>query len=149
MRTFLFLTLQILILLAPPAHATLYKCVDAAGKVTYTNLPCEQSGLKETTVIAPPPPPAEAAAIKPAPAAEAKPVEHHPAAPEGKGSSSIQVIRSQETNGKKCENLNEAQGKVMDEMDAARRKGYTTQQEAVWNDKLRKLQAEKNKLGCF
>lgn len=149
MRTLLLLTLQGLILIAPPAHATLYKCVDGAGKVTYTNLPCEQTGLKETRVIAPPPPPAEPTAIKPAPTADAKPAGNLPPAPESKGSSSIQLIRSQETSNKKCENLNDAQGKIMDEMDAARRKGYTSKQEADWNDKLRKLQAEKNKLGCF
>lgn len=149
MRILPLLTLQALILLALPAHATLYKCQDAAGQITYTNLPCEKSSLKESKIIPPPPPPAEPTQAKPAPVAESKPVDKHSASPEKKGSTSLQLIKSQETSDKKCAKLNDALGKTMDEMDAARRQGYTPKQEAEWNAKLKKLQADKNKLGCF
>lgn len=148
MRVLFLLLLTLSGFLAVPAHATLYKCQDASGKVTYTNFPCDKNGLKESKII-PPPPPAEPVPAKPDPAVETKVPEKRSTESERKGSTSLQLIRSQESNERKCARLNESLGETMDEMDAARRQGYTPKQEAEWNAKLKKLQADKNKLGCF
>lgn len=133
-----------------PAHATLYKCQDTDGRVTYTNLPCEQNGLKETKVVTPPPPPAEASPVRPVVSPESRPAGNQPSDHDRKNSgTTLQLIKSPEPRGNKCAQLNDAMGKVMDDMDAARRKGYTQKQEAEWNARLKKLQADKNKHGCF
>lgn len=154
MRTLSILVLTAASLISLPVHATLYKCQDAAGKITYTNLPCDKSGLKETKIIPPAPPPAEPAPAKAKPAkadtaSEADSAEKRSSTSEKKSGTSLQLIKSQESNEKKCNRLNEQLGKTMDEMDAARRQGYTPKQEAEWNAKLKKLQADKNKHGCF
>lgn len=155
MRTLSFLFCSAACFLCLPAHATLYKCQDGTGKVTYTNLSCDKSGLKETRIIPPAPPPAEPVASLPAAkkseaASESVSDKKEPAKPGKKqGGTSLQLIKSQESSEKKCVKLNDALGKTMDEMDAARRLGYTPKQEAEWNAKLKKLQADKNKLGCF
>ena len=153
------LSLLLLLALTGPAHATLYKCLDNAGKVTYTNLPCDKSGLKESSIIPPPPPPADTTApapqdkaptaatpaSRPVPKSNAKPAE----APAANSGVSVQLNTTQQAPGGKCARLDDTIGQVMDEMDEARRKGYTAQQEAAWNARIKKLQAEKNKLGCF
>jgi len=155
MRTLSLLLCSAACFLSLPAHATLYKCQDGSGKVTYTNLSCDKSGLKETRIIPPAPPPAEPVASLPAAkkseaASESVSDEKQPAKPVKKqGGTSLQLIKSQESSDKKCAKLNDTLGNTMDEMDAARRKGYTAKQEAEWNAKLKKLQADKNKLGCF
>lgn len=155
LRSLLHLICTAAALAALPAQATLYKCQDAAGNITYTNLPCDKSGLKETKIIPPPPPPAEPVIGKPAAKKTAEPTEavsseKQLAKPDKKpDSTSLQLIKSQEASDKKCAKLNDALGKTMDEMDAARRQGYTARQEAEWNAKLKKLQADKNKHGCF
>ena len=155
MRTLSLLLCSAACLLSLPAQATLYKCQDGSGKVTYTNLSCDKSGLKETRIIPPAPPPAEPVASLPAAkkseaASESVSDEKQPAKPGKKqGGTSLQLIKSQESSDKKCAKLNDTLGNTMDEMDAARRKGYTAKQEAEWNAKLKKIQADKNKLGCF
>lgn len=147
MRT---LSLLALLILALPVHATLFRCEDAAGHVTYTNLPCDKAGLKEAKVIPPAPPPAEPAPVKPEAAPAAKSAEKESKEPEKKKSEpTMQLIRSQESKGDKCAQINKAMGKIMDDMDAARRQGYTTKQETEWNAKLKKLQADKATHGCF
>lgn len=154
MRTLFILVLTAASLVSVPVHATLYKCQDAAGKTTYTNLQCDKSGLKETRIIPPAPPPAEPAPAKAKPAkadttSETTSAEKRSSSSERKSGTSLQLIKSQESDEKKCNRLNEQLGKTMDEMDAARRQGYTPKQEAEWNAKLKKLQVDKNKHGCF
>ncbi len=155
MRAFALSFFSAVCFLVMPAHATLYKCQDVAGQITYTNLPCDKTGLKETKIIPPAPPPAEPFAGMPPTKRTVEPSEavsekKQVAKPEMKPSStSLQLIKSQEASEKKCAKLNDALGKTMDEMDTARRQGYTAKQEAEWNARLKKLQADKNKLGCF
>jgi len=66
MRTF---TAIVLLALALPAQAQMYKCVDARGKTQYSDKPIP--GCRTEKTIAAPPPPAAAPA--PAPVAKAKP----------------------------------------------------------------------------
>jgi hypothetical protein len=51
-------------LLAAPASAQVYKCVDAAGKTVYSQAPCPP-GQAAKTISAPPPPAAESAPAQP------------------------------------------------------------------------------------
>jgi hypothetical protein len=143
------LTPLLLLTLSLPAHATLYKCQDDAGRVTYTNLPCERNNLKETKIVPPPPAPAEPAPAAPPAAQESSAAARSGSAPEDKGGPTLQLFRSAEPKANKCAQINETMGKLMDDMDSARRQGYTQKQEAEWNARLKKLQAEKNKHGCF
>ncbi len=145
--------LVLLCMLAPlAAQADLFKCTDQAGKVTYTNLPCAKMGLTETKVIPPPPPlpvqrgkPASAAAEKASIADSA--AENRPGT--RKKEKPARAAHPQESNNKKCAKLRDRMGRIMDQMDAARRHGYTAKQETDWDNKLRQLQAEKNRLDCF
>ena len=66
MRTF---TAIVLLALALPAQAQMYKCVDARGKTQYSDKPIP--GCRTEKTIAAPPPPAPAPAQ--APVAKAKP----------------------------------------------------------------------------
>ncbi len=77
MRAFAFAVLG---LLALPAAAQTYKCVDPGGRVTYSNITCEKQGLSSAGTVADrtstlPSAPVRApkpAAEKPVPASEAK-----------------------------------------------------------------------------
>lgn len=134
------------------AQADLFKCTDRAGKVTYTNLPCAKMGLVETKVIPLPPLPAQHA--KSAPVATAEKTSITAGAAENPGGTKkkdkpARAIHPQESNNKKCAKLRDQMGRIMDQMDAARRHGYTAKQETDWDNKLRQLQAEKNRLSCF
>lgn len=138
------------------AQADLYKCTDNTGKITYTNSACAKSGLKEAAVIPPPPPPA---LDKPTRVSEtvkfpetAKPaVEKTPAAsaPKNQNTASLQLMKSVQAGDDKCAKVNTAMGKIMDEMDAARRQGIPVDADAARNESLKNLQADKNRLGCF
>lgn len=132
-----------------PAQATLYKCQDDAGRVTYTNLPCERNNLKQSKIVPPPPAPADPSPPRPPAAQEPASTVRNGDDSEDKGGPTLQLLRAAEPKENKCAKLNEAMGKTMDEMDAARRQGYTPKQEAEWNARLKKLQAEKTKHGCF
>ena len=133
------------------AQAGLFKCTDQAGKVTYTNLPCAKMGLTETKVIPPPPLPAQHGKSAPVAAEKASitdsAAENH-VRTQKKGKP-VRAAQPQESNNKKCAKLRDRMGRIMDQMDAARRHGYTAKQETDWDNKLRQLQAEKNRLDCF
>jgi hypothetical protein len=129
------------------AQAILLKCTDSKGHITYTNSPCAKSGLKEAAVIQPPPPPVLDAAVKvsePAQAAAEKKIN----SPKTNETASLQLMKSVQTENVQCAKLNNAMGRIMDEMDAARRRGQSTDANG-WNENLKKLQAEKNRLACF
>ena len=68
MRTF---TAVVLLALALPAQAQMYKCVDARGKTQYSDKPIP--GCRTEKTIEAPPPPPRAAAPAPVPVAKAKP----------------------------------------------------------------------------
>ncbi len=130
------------------AQASLLKCTDGKGNVTYTNSSCAKIGLKEAAVIAPPPPPA---LDKPAKVHEtAKPAaEKNPPAPKTQDTASLQLMKSVQADDDQCAKINTAMGRIMDEMDAARRQGLSAGAAAARNERLKKLQADKNRLGCF
>lgn len=126
------------------AQADLYKCTDNTGKVTYTNSACAKAGLKEAKIIPPPPPPVQDNTAKTRAAAQ-------PAAPKeangkGKETVALQMRTPAQASNDKCAKLNASMGIIMDEMDNARRLGRT---DFDGNENLKKLQADKNRLGCF
>jgi hypothetical protein len=146
-------------LLPLAAQAGLYKCLDNAGRVTYTNAACEKTGLKEGKLIPPPPPPAidrpqaqlssvqspaKLAINKPASAMASKEV-----APKEMPATRLALNSATITKTGNCDHLNLQIGRVMDEMDLARPAGYTAKQEADWNQTLSRMQAEKSRLSCF
>lgn len=152
------LTIILLSLLLPfAAQAGLYKCLDQAGHITYTNTACDKAGLKEAKLIPPPPPPAVDARVVNAPSPAVKPpankvVNATPpeAAPaEAKPAARIALTKTTNAGAGNCEKMNQQIGQVMDEMDEARRAGYTAKQEAEWGQKLSRMQAERARMNCF
>jgi len=148
--------------------ATLNKCIDARGKVTYSNLPCRNA--RETRAIeidpAPPPAPVRAAPVQtqvipvqPTPAVTA-PVQRPPAPPRAAPASrepaklkletrSIPAKPIARTSARQCDVLTDKLGHVFDTMDAARRKGYTQKQMDAWNQEIKDLERKKQQAGCF
>lgn len=152
--------------------ASLNKCVDAYGKVTYSNLPCKGANEVRKVEIdpAPPVPPAvpvtplalPAMAVPESPKVEVpvylapqkNPVVSIPksgAAPlEKKAAIKFETLggpkkQSQNT----CDTLSDKLGLVLDKMDAARRKGYTQKQMDDWNSEIKSLESKKQQSGCF
>lgn len=121
------------------AQASLNKCIDAQGKVTYSNLPCRNAREVRAVEIMPPPAretPQPAAAIEPSsrfriepPVAAAKP----PAS----------------ASERECAALTESLGRLFDKMDQARRKGYSQAEMDVWNQEIKALERTKQQSGCF
>ena len=149
----------VLILLALPAllptgasaQATLNKCLDAQGKVTYSNLPCRNAREARKVEIDPAPPPGQ---TRPAPV----PVE--PEAPKAvlpSNETATLRLDTQRTTGKpaarvsarQCDTLTDKLGRVFDKMDQARRKGYTQEQMNAWNLEVQDLERKKQQSGCF
>ncbi len=130
------------------AQADLYKCTDKTGKVTYTNAACAKVGLREAKIIPPPPPPA---LDKPVKAAEPSKAAIEKSAGSGKTRDTValRLVKSTQGSQDECAKLNGDMGRIMDQMDAAHRNGQTPDEEAGWNEVLKKLQNEKNRLGCF
>ncbi|MDP2252998.1 MAG: DUF4124 domain-containing protein [Thiobacillus sp.] len=133
------------------AQATLNKCIDAQGKVTYSNLPCRDAREARKVEIDPAPIPDQA---RPAPV----PVE--PEAPKAvPPSNETATLRldTQRTSGKpgarlsarQCDALTDKLGRVFDKMDQARRKGYTQEQMNTWNQEVKDLERQKRQSGCF
>jgi hypothetical protein len=148
-----------LILLALPtllpagasAQATLNKCIDAEGKVTYSNLPCLNARQARKVEIDPAPTPDQA---RPAPI----PVEPEAprAAPPSNETATLR-LDTQRTTGKpaarvsarQCDTLTDKLGRVFDKMDQARRKGYTQKQMDAWNLEVQDLERKKQQSACF
>ena len=145
------LALPALLSTGASAQATLNKCIDAEGKVTYSNLPCRNAREARTVEIDPTPRPDPA---RPAPV----PVE--PEAPKAvPPSNETATLRldTQRTTGKpaarvsarQCDALTDKLGRVFDKMDQARRKGYTQKQMDAWNLEVQDLERKKLQSGCF
>lgn len=145
----LFLTLNV----APAwAQATLNKCTDARGLVTYTNKPCVNAQEVRKLEIDPAPVPDQ-------PHAEVqtnKPV--MPAIETSKPSGSVQIETRKTAAGKpvleksaggQCDILSDQLGRILDKMDQARRKGYTQAQMDKWNEQTRELERKKQQSACF
>lgn len=126
--------------------ASLNKCIDAQGKVTYSNLPCrnaQEARIVEIDAVPPKPAPARSSPPQTQPAQSAVP----PA--------TIQ-LETRSTSGKpahastrQCDALSDKLGRVFDKMDQARRKGYTQAQMDGWDQEVKALERKKQQSGCF
>lgn len=155
--------LAALALASGASAATLNKCIDAQGKVTYSNLPCRNAQKAHAVEIDPAPVPDP---VRPTPA-PTRPVPLQPpvpastrAAPKHPASSSESATIKMETgrtagkpvsraSPRKCDTLTEKLGNVFDKMDQARRKGYTQQQMDKWNQEVKDLERQKQQSSCF
>ncbi|ODU26429.1 MAG: hypothetical protein ABS93_03885 [Thiobacillus sp. SCN 62-729] len=145
-----------ILVVALPLHveaATLNKCIDAKGEVTYSNLPCHNAREVRTVEVDPAPPP-DPVHTQP-PRAQAKSASDKPA-PTPKEPAPIH-LDAQRTTGKpvshasarQCDTLSDKLGRVSDKMDQARRKGYTQKQMDKWNLEVKELERKKQQSGCF
>ncbi len=145
------LALPALLSAGASAQATLNKCIDAEGKVTYSNLPCRNAREARKVEIDPTP--------RPDPARSA-PVPVEPEAPKAvppSNESATLRLDTQRTTGKpaarvsahQCDALTDKLGRVFDKMDQARRKGYTQKQMDAWNLEVQDLERKKQQSGCF
>lgn len=130
------------------AAATLNKCVDAQGQITYSNLPCNNA--RETRKIeidlVQPPDPVRKPPVKPVTASPAT-------KPEPRATVRLETQtpkgNAPRTSARQCDTLSDKLGKVLDKMDAARRQGYTQKQMNDWNDEVEELERKKQQSGCF
>ena len=145
------LALPALLSTGASAQATLNKCIDAQGRITYSNLPCrdarearKRKSMHRCTIpnATPPGEPAKPAAPK--------------AASSVKETATLR-LDTQRTTGKpaarlsarQCDALTDKLGRVFDKMDQARRKGYTQEQMNTWNQEIKDLERQKRQSGCF
>jgi hypothetical protein len=163
------LALCVLLPAAAGAQATLNKCIDARGGVTYSNLPCKDAReVKKVEIDPAPPAPAEAPKAAPAatptqsarPAAPAKavpgvpPSKPVPAAPapairlEPQSASRKPAVLAPSSG--QCETLSDQLGHLLDKMDQASRKGSASPaQMKAWNEEVRELERKKQQSACF
>lgn len=158
MRSLIGLTGVLVLALASYAEAaTLNKCIDAKGEVTYSNLPCHNAREARTVEIDPPPQsdPVQALSAQPATVPSAKPAAAKPKSPakepapirlETRRASAPPPSRASAS---KCDALTNKLGQVFDKMDQARRKGYTQKQMDAWNLQVKELERKKQLSGCF
>lgn len=150
----ILLVLPVLLPAAATAQASLNKCIDADGKITYSNLPCRHARETRAVIIDPAPLPdpvrAQPAQVQPVAPADRKPEvsASEPAAIklETRSTPSKPVSRASSS---QCDALTEKQGRVFDKMDQARRKGYTQEQMDGWNQEVKDLERKKQQSGCF
>lgn len=132
---------------------TLNKCIDAQGKVTYSNLPCRNAKEAQKLEIDPAPLPdpvptpvrSQSAPTQPARGLDAQPAPEAKRTSKAKSTSKATVKRS----ARECESLSEKLGSVLDTMDKAHRKGYTQEQMDKWNQEVKTLEGKKQQSGCF
>lgn len=144
-----------LIMLPPQiaAASTLNKCIDASGRITYSNLPCQGSYKAHTLEIDPPPLPdpvrplPKVQSFKPErstlPASSPTPSEPRPETRRGPGKTATEAMNN------KCNTISDKLGRVFDKMDTARRHGYTQEQMNNWNQQVKDLERQKQQAGCF
>jgi len=150
MRRLILLIVGVASLAAPAIEAaSLNKCTDAQGRVTYSNLPCNNA--REVSKLEIDPAPAPDPVRKPA----AKPAAAKPAsAREPDAAIKLDTQRSSGKNSthtsvRQCDSLSDKLGKVFDKMDDARRQGYTQKQMNDWNSDVKELERKKQQAGCF
>tara|TARA_R110002049_G_scaffold163138_1_gene328959 strand:+ start:164 stop:640 length:477 start_codon:yes stop_codon:yes gene_type:complete len=151
--------LLILIALCPAlasAQATLNKCIDAQGLVTYTNKPCLNAREVHKLEIDPAPLPAP---IQQSNGPVSEPPVKSAVTPAITRSAPATVrVETRQISGKPaqpndnsshCNTLSGKLGRVLDKMDQARRKGYTQEQMNQWNEEARDLERKKQQSACF
>jgi len=152
--------LALVLLVLPPllptgasAQATLNQCLDAGGKVTYSNLPCRNAQEVRKVEIDPaptpdpvPPQPVQAPALPAPPKEAASAIEPAPIRIETQRAPTKPAARAAAN---QCDTLTDKLGRVFDKMDAARRKGYTQKQMDEWNLEVKALERKKQQSGCF
>jgi len=136
----------------PIQAASLNKCIDAQGQVTYSNLPCRNAREVRAVEVdpLPTPDPVKPRAAKPPPAQAAP-------APTPLPDESATIKLNTHTTSKstprasarQCDSLTDKLGKVFDKMDQARHKGYTQEQMDKWNQEIKDLEGKKQQSGCF
>ncbi|NDP48026.1 MAG: DUF4124 domain-containing protein [Sulfuriferula multivorans] len=150
---FVLLTLISLSPAIAAAQATLNKCIDAQGAVTYSNKPCSKAQEVHKVNIDPAPVPdlprpvpVQMQTTQPAvsiddliPAPETRPLKLQ--RDSGKA--------TRNSSASKCDTLSNTLGRVLDKMDQARRKGYTLEQMNKWNEEVRNLERQKQQSRCF
>lgn len=132
----------------PVKAASLNKCTDAHGMVTYSNLPCRNARDTRTLEIDPAPRP-DPVKTDPTPARAKKPA---PPATETSARPRLDTQRSSgrpATSTRQCDALSDKLGRVFDKMDQARRQGYTPKQMGDWNQEVKELEYQKQQSGCF
>lgn len=152
---FLMTGLAAMVLAASVNAATLNKCIDAQGKVTYSNLPCRNAREARTVDIDPAPPPVRSQGTRTPPAAPAKPAA--PKSASGPNETATITLETRRAAGtpathaatRQCDAIADKLGRVLDKMDQARRKGYTQKQMDAWDQEVKNLEGKKRQSGCF
>ena len=155
-----------LVLVASVEAATLNKCVDPQGKVTYSNLPCRNAVEVRKVDIDPTPlpDPVRIQRVQAQPVTPAAPaMRAAPKAAAGSNESSSIRLETQRTpvgvnttgkpaaraSARQCDALTDKLGSVFDKMDQARRKGYSQEQMDAWNQEVKDIERKKQQSGCF
>jgi hypothetical protein len=152
------LAMSVLLPLGASAQDALNKCIDAQGKITYSNLPCRNAREARTVEIDPAPQPdpvhvqpvqkpAQATAPQTAPTSE--PATLHLDTRRITGNTNAAGKPVSHASPRQCDTLTDKLGRVFDKMDQARRKGYTQQQMDAWNREVKDLERQKQQSGCF
>lgn len=132
--------------------ATLNKCIDAQGKVTYSNLPCHNAREARTLEIDPAPR-AEPVRSTPVRAQPARPASQSAPSPDQTATTQLETQPTGKPAGlglaRQCDAITDKLGRVSDKMDQARRKGYTQKQMDEWNQEVKDLERKKQQAGCF
>lgn len=158
LHAFILLVLTIMFPAMAAAQATLNKCIDAQGRVTYTNEACRNAHKVIKVEIDPAPAPdrpqIEASQVPAAKPATAKATPTLPALGRSEATRTPQKTKPakvpvQLPSTKKCDALSDKLGRALDKMDQARRKGYTLEQMNKWNEDVRELERKKQQSGCF
>jgi len=164
MRRLIVLTsIAILALTGSAWAATLNKCIDAQGKVTYSNLPC-RNAQEARTVEIDPAPQSEPVRVQPSrtQAMQTQPDQPVPKAANRVNETAITQPETQRApkvnntgksaaraSARECDTLSDQLGSVLDKMDKAHRKGYTQEQMDKWNQEVKNLESKKQQSGCF
>lgn len=172
------LVLPLLFSTGASAQATLNKCTDAEGRVTYSNLPCRNAAAVHRIEIDPPPPvpvvvpppvvvpipaptPTPIPEIAPAPTPTPAPIPRAAPAPAptltpapvapptAQRRPAVITSPAVRFSVRQCDALTEQLGRVFDKMDQARSKGTTQKQMDAWNQEIKALEQKKQQSGCF
>ncbi len=152
----ILLVLPALLPAGASAQATLNKCIDAEGRVTYSNLPCRNAREARKVEIDPAPDPARAQPVQ----TQVPPAPSTPAVSKAADSANEPApirLETRRVAGKpipqaserQCDTLTDKLGRVFDKMDQAHRKGYTQVQMDKWNLEVKDLERKKQQSGCF
>lgn len=142
-----WLSIALALAASAPQAANLNKCIDAYGKVTYSNLPCKGARQVRTVEIDPAPP------IPPPSVPKVDMQKSAPTDAPDKRDGAVKLetfgATPKKTNQNTCDTLTDKLGLVLDKMDGARRKGYTQKQMDEWNNEIKSLERKKQQTGCF